>query len=149
MRRILFLAFAIFFVGHALNGWMPEMLRTGPWSTRGAAWLTAGGITIGVIGSLIIPGRVNAYKRPQFLITMFVAMAVCVWALAASSQTLHIFAIAVIGTVRVCSVPMAMLMLMSSRSVPNGNCRRIVFHCWRTWGSVGPLGYWNCPTKLC
>ncbi|MBM46281.1 MAG: MFS transporter, partial [Acidimicrobiaceae bacterium] len=29
VRRILFLAFAIFFVGHALNGWMPEMLRTG------------------------------------------------------------------------------------------------------------------------
>lgn len=119
VRRILVLAFAIFFVGHALNGWMPEMLRAGPWSSRGAAWLTAGGVTIGVIGSLIIPGRVSAYKRPQFLIMMFVAMAVSVWALSASSQTLHVLAIAVIGTVRVCSVPMAMLLLMSSRSVPD------------------------------
>lgn len=141
VRRILFLAFAIFFVGHALNGWMPEMLRTGPWSTRGAAWLTAGGITIGVIGSLIIPGRVNAYKRPQFLITMFVAMAVCVWALAASSQTLHIFAIAVIGIVRVCSVPMAMLMLMSSRSVPDarmGTAGGLFFTAGELGGVSGP-----------
>ena len=141
VRRILFLAFAIFFVGHALNGWMPEMLRTGPWSTRGAAWLTAGGITIGVIGSLIIPGRVNAYKRPQFLITMFVAMAVCVWALAASSQTVHIFAIAVIGTVRVCSVPMAMLMLMSSRSVPDarmGTAGGLFFTAGELGGVSGP-----------
>tara|TARA_B100001250_G_scaffold395151_1_gene399753 strand:+ start:14162 stop:15223 length:1062 start_codon:yes stop_codon:yes gene_type:complete len=141
VRRILSLAFAIFFVGHALNGWMPEMLRTGPWSTRGAAWLTAGGITIGVIGSLIIPGRVNAYKRPQFLITMFVAMAVCVWALAASSQTLHIFAIAVIGTVRVCSVPMAMLMLMSSRSVPDarmGTAGGLFFTAGELGGVSGP-----------
>jgi cyanate permease len=119
VRRILFLAFTIFFVGHALNGWMPEMLRSGPWSTRGAAWLTAGGITVGVIGSLIIPGRVNPHKRPQVLISMFIAMAVAVWALAASSQTLQIFAIAVIGIVRVSSVPMAMLLLMSSRSVPD------------------------------
>lgn len=141
VRRILFLAFAIFFVGHALNGWMPEMLRTGPWSTRGAAWLTAGGITIGVIGSLIIPGQVNAYKRPQFLITMFVAMAVCVWALAASSQTLHIFAIAVIGIVRVCSVPMAMLMLMSSRSVPDarmGTAGGLFFTAGELGGVSGP-----------
>ena len=141
VRRILFLAFAIFFVGHALNGWMPEMLRTGPWSTRGAAWLTAGGITIGVIGSLIIPGRVNAYKRPQFLITMFGAMAVCVWALAASSQTIHIFAIAVIGTVRVCSVPMAMLMLMSSRSVPDarmGTAGGLFFTAGELGGVSGP-----------
>ena len=119
VRRILFLAFMIFFVGHALNGWMPEMLRTGPWSTRGAAWLTAGGITVGVIGSLIIPGRVNPHKRPQFLTLMFAAMAISVWALTASSQTLHLFAIAVIGIVRVSSVPMAMLLLMSSRAVPD------------------------------
>ena len=119
VRRILFLAFTIFFVGHALNGWMPEMLRTGPWSTRGAAWLTAGGITVGVIGSLIIPGRVNPHKRPQFLTMMFIAMGISVWALTVSSQTLHLFAIAVIGIVRVSSVPMAMLLLMSSRSVPD------------------------------
>ena len=109
----------IFFVGHALSGWMPEMLHTGPWSTRGAAWLTAGGITVGVIGSLIIPSRVKAHKRPQVLILMFAAMAVAVWALMASSQTPQIFAVAVIGIVRVSSVPMAMLLLMSSRSVPD------------------------------
>ena len=109
----------IFFVGHALSGWMPEMLHTGPWSTRGAAWLTAGGIAVGVIGSLIIPSRVKAHKRPQVLILMFAAMAVAVWALMASSQTPQIFAVAVIGIVRVSSVPMAMLLLMSSRSVPD------------------------------
>ena len=119
VRRILFLAFMIFFVGHALSGWMPEMLHTGPWSTRGAAWLTAGGIAVGVIGSLIIPSRVKARKRPQVLILMFAAMAVAVWALMASSQTPQIFAVAVIGIVRVSSVPMAMLLLMSSRSVPD------------------------------
>ena len=119
VQRILFLAFMIFFVGHALSGWMPEMLHTGPWSTRGAAWLTAGGITVGVIGSLIIPSRVKAHKRPQVLILMFAAMAVAVWALMASSQTPQIFAVAVIGIVRVSSVPMAMLLLMSSRSVPD------------------------------
>lgn len=119
ISRILLLAFMIFFVSHALGGWMPEMLASQMWSSRGAAWLTAAGVAVGVIGSLVIPSRTAPANRPQVLIGLFVAMAIAVWALALSSQVAQVFAVSVVGIARVSTVPMAMLLLMSSRAVPD------------------------------
>ena len=141
VRRLLFLAFMIFFVGHALTGWMPEMLHSGLWSTRGAAWLTAAGMAVGVIGSLLIPARVAAHARPKVLVAMFGAMAVAVWALAITPQLVQVVAVAVIGIVRVSSVPMAMLLLMSAPRVSDvrmGAAGGLFFTAGELGGVTGP-----------
>jgi CP family cyanate transporter-like MFS transporter len=141
VRRILVLAFMIFFVGHALTGWMPEMLHSGLWSTRGAAWLTATGLGMGVIGSLLIPGRVAPRSRSQVLVAMFGAMAVAVWALAITPQLVQVVAVAIIGIVRVSSVPMAMLLLMSAPRVSDvrmGAAAGLFFTAGELGGVTGP-----------
>lgn len=141
VRRLLFLAFMIFFVGHALTGWMPEMLHSGPWSTRGAAWLTASGIAVGVVGSLLIPGRVAPQARPKVLVAMFGAMAIAVWALVITPQLVQVIAVAVIGVVRVSSVPMAMLLLMSAPRVSDarmGAAAGLFFTAGELGGVTGP-----------
>ena len=111
-----------------------------------AAWLTAGGIAVGVIGSLIIPSRVNSQTTPSSYIDVHCdgRSGLSINGFVANSQ---IFAVAVIGIVRVSSVPMAMLLLMSSRSVPGarmgvaGDCFSLPVNL----GSVRTLDHWCCP----
>ena len=141
VKRLLFLAFMIFFLGHALTGWMPEMLHSGLWSTRGAAWLTATGLGMGVIGSLLIPGRVAPRSRPQVLVAMFGAMSVAVWALAMTPQLVQVVAVVIIGIVRVSSIPMAMLLLMSAPRVSDvrmGAAAGLFFTAGELGGVTGP-----------
>jgi len=141
VKRLLFLAFMIFFLGHALTGWMPEMLHSGLWSTRGAAWLTATGLAVGVIGSLLIPGRVAPRSRPQVLVAMFGAMSVAVWALAMTPQLVQVVAVVIIGIVRVSSIPMAMLLLMSAPRVSDvrmGAAAGLFFTAGELGGVTGP-----------
>jgi len=72
---------------------------------------------------------------------MFGAMAVAVWALAITPQLVQVVAVAIIGIVRVSSVPMAMLLLMSAPRVSDvrmGAAAGLFFTAGELGGVTGP-----------
>ena len=117
VRWVMVLAVGVFFLGHAVGGWMPEMLRVEGWSEAGASWLVAAAILFGIVGSVVLPPLATDARRGPMLTGILLLIAVAVWPLLTSSQAAHVVIAPLIGTGRVVLVPIAMLILMSSPSV--------------------------------
>jgi len=107
----------VFFLGHSVGGWMPDMLRAQGWSETGAAWVVAVAILVGIVGSVVLPPLATDSRRGPMLAGILLIIAVAVWPLLTTSQVAHVAVAPLIGTGRVVLVPIAMLILMSAPSV--------------------------------
>lgn len=117
VRWVMVLAVGVFFVGHSLGGWMPEMLRTSGWSETGAAWVVAAGVLCGIGASVVIPPLATASRRGPMLAVLLVLLAIAIWPLWTDAQAAHLVVAPLIGMARVTLVPISMLILMSSPAV--------------------------------
>jgi len=73
MRTVLYLAVGTFFFGHALNNWLPEILRFGGMDPTSAGLWASIPVVIGMIGALIFPRLAIPERRMKILAALFLA----------------------------------------------------------------------------
>ncbi len=76
-RLVLVLGLGVFFIGHGLGGWMPQVLRehSGFSPMAAANWVALGSL-VGVAASLVVPRRTDRPRLPATLVVMLVVIAV-------------------------------------------------------------------------
>ena len=74
VRLLLSMAVGVFLIGHALNGWLPEMLVHGGMSAVEAGYWSAIPTIIGIIGSLSIPRLAIPARRFTILTALCSAL---------------------------------------------------------------------------
>ncbi|HEV8016262.1 MAG TPA: MFS transporter [Stellaceae bacterium] len=73
MRTVLYLAVGTFFFGHALNNWLPEILRFGGMEPARAGLWASIPVVIGIVGALVFPRLAIPERRMKILAALFVA----------------------------------------------------------------------------
>ena len=73
MRTVLYLAVGTFFFGHALNNWLPEILRFGGMDPAQAGLWASIPVVIGIFGALVFPRLAIPERRMKILAALFVA----------------------------------------------------------------------------
>lgn len=73
MRTVLYLAVGTFFFGHALNNWLPEILRVGGMEPASAGLWASIPVVIGIFGALIFPRLAIPERRMKILAALFLA----------------------------------------------------------------------------
>jgi MFS transporter, CP family, cyanate transporter len=73
MRTVLYLAVGTFFFGHALNNWLPEILRFGGMDATSAGLWASIPVVIGMVGALIFPRLAVPERRMKILAVLFLA----------------------------------------------------------------------------
>ncbi len=71
VRIMLLMSMGIFFFNHALNNWLPEILRSGGMDAATAGYWAAVPSVVGIAGSLLIPRLAVPERRIAILILLF------------------------------------------------------------------------------
>ena len=141
-RLILVLGLGVFFVGHGLGGWMPEVLRehSGFSPMAAANWAALGGL-VGVVASLVVPRSTERRRLPTTMAAMVLLVAVGVVAIVVLPTVLDPIPVAMAG-VRSAMVPLALVALMESEGVDASNTG-VAYGLWfavaEVGGVTGPL----------
>lgn len=71
VRIIMAISIGIFFFGHAINNWLPEILRSGGMSPAQAGFWAAVPVSVGLLGALAIPRLAVGRRRLKVLLALF------------------------------------------------------------------------------
>jgi len=117
VRIVLLLACGIFVFNHALNNWLPEILRTGGMTAAEAGFWASLPSLIGTVAALSLPRFATGSRRlPVFLLTVLLA-ATATLLIAYASGTLLALGLVFQGIARGAMIPIAMFTLMEIREV--------------------------------
>ena len=75
VRIVLLMSIGIFFFNHALNSWLPEILRSGGMDATSAGYWSSVPTAMGIIGALLIPRLAIPSRRLFILFALFVGAA--------------------------------------------------------------------------
>jgi len=142
IRLILLMAFALFFVNHALGTWMPTVLEElgGHSPTAAGAWVGAAGAA-GIVVTATLPGHATPERmyRMMAAILLLTAAAVLVVAFA---PTALMGPTTIISAARAALVPIAIVTLLESDHVTpatTGFANGLWFSVAEVGGVTGPL----------
>jgi CP family cyanate transporter-like MFS transporter len=76
LRTVLYLALGTFFFSHALNNWLPEILRVGGMDLASAGIWASVPVFIGILGALTFPRLATPTRRMKILAFLFAAQMV-------------------------------------------------------------------------
>jgi len=144
VRIILVMSIGIFFVNHALNNWLPELLRSRGLSPAEAGYWASIPTVVGIAGSILIPRLATPHRRLRVMTLLF-----CAAALASLLLHLHpgtgLFAgLFLQGIARSSMMTIAILLLMETPKVPQerlGLAGGLFFTTAEIGGVLGPLTF--------
>jgi MFS transporter, CP family, cyanate transporter len=142
VRLILLMSTGIFFFNHALNNWLPEMLRTGGMDAKSAGFWAATPIAIGVASALLIPRFATPAYRNAILTALFVMAAIATLLLHAGDGVLLGTGLLCQGIARGSMTAITMLCLMEARSVSSrftGSASGLYFTAGELGGVLGSV----------
>ena len=117
VRIVLLLAVGIFIFNHALNNWLPEILRTGGMNSTEAGFWASIPSLVGTVAALTLPRYATGSRRiPTLLATVLFAAAATVL-IAYSQGGLLGFGLILQGIARGSMIPIAMFVLMETREI--------------------------------
>ena len=117
VRLVLVLAVGIFVFNHALNNWLPEILRTGGMTAAEAGYWSSLPSLIGALSALTLPRFATSSRRiPLLLVTVLFAAAATVLIAYANGALLGLGLI-LQGIARGSMIPIAMFVLMETPEV--------------------------------
>lgn len=117
MRQVLTICLLSFFLSHALNNWLPEILTDAGHSDDAAGYLAALSITVGILGSLTIARLAPSNRRAVGLVTIFVVIAVAVSGLGRLPFPVLLVALALLGFARAGVNPLLFLEIMDDPDI--------------------------------
>jgi cyanate permease len=141
MRTVLYLAVGTFFFGHALNNWLPEILRVGGMEPARAGFWASIPVVIGIVGALIFPRLAIPERRMMILAALFVAQMLAPLCIEWDGDTL-ILGLIFQGLARGTLSVVVVLVMMELREVDTGRmgaAAGMYFTAGEIGGVLGPL----------
>src|SRR5579875_1152985 len=141
MRTVLYLAVGTFFFGHALNNWLPEILRFGGMDPARAGLWASIPVVIGIFGALIFPRLAIPERRMKILAALFLAQLLAPLCIEWSGDAL-ILGLVLQGLARGTLSVVVVLVMMELREVDGGRmgaAAGMYFTAGEIGGVLGPL----------
>jgi MFS transporter, CP family, cyanate transporter len=141
MRTVLYLAVGTFFFGHALNNWLPEILRVGGMAPARAGLWASIPVVIGIFGALIFPRLAIPERRMMILAALFLAQLLAPLCIEWGGGTL-ILGLILQGLARGTLSVVVVLVMMELREVDGsrmGAAAGMYFTAGEIGGVLGPL----------
>lgn len=142
VQIVLLMAIGVFFVNHAMNNWLPEMLRSKGWNAAQAGYLAALPTTVGIAGSLIVPRFAVGDRRVLVVALLFLSMLTSAILLLAAHDWTLILPLVLFGITRTSTPALVILLLMETRGVRadrHGLVGGMYFVAGEIGGALGPL----------
>ena len=144
MRLILVMSIGIFFINHALNNWLPEILQGRGFSPVEAGFWAAIPSSVGILGVLIIPRLATPQRRLRILGALFLAALGASLLLHATAPGFLLTGLVLQGIARGSMMTVAVLLLMETPHVPPerlGLAGGLFFTAAEIGGMLGPLSF--------
>ena len=142
VRIVLAMAVGSFILAHALNNWLPEILRSRGYTEVEAGFWATLPVAVGLVGTILIPRFATPGRRLAILIALFALAGVSIVWLAATSPPAIVLGLATLGVARSAMWPVVMLILMGLRDVDHSNMGAaggLFFALGELGGVVGPI----------
>lgn len=142
IQIVLVMGAGIFFFGHGLNNWLPELLRTGGMNPVVAGYWAALPTLVGIVAVLIIPRLATGPRASPVLLALFGCAFFSVLLLNTTPGLAMTAALVLMGVARSCLMPVAILVLMESHKVSSQNmgaASALFFTTAETGAVLGPL----------
>lgn len=142
VQLILLIAVGMFFINHALNNWLPEILRANGLSVSAAGYVAAVPTLVGIAGSLIIPRLAIPARRMAILIVLFAVSIVSALLLHSANVSVLLVALLIMGVMRGAAIPIATLILIEARGIDksrHGLAVGLFFAAGEVGGVLGPV----------
>lgn len=144
VQWVLVLAIGSFILAHAINGWLPEILRQRGYSEVHAGYWSTLPVIVGLIGTVLIPRYATAGRRVSILLALYTLAAVSVAWLAVTEPPWISVGLVLLGIARSAMWPIAMLILMSAPGVGHRNMGAaggLFFALGELGGVTGPIAF--------
>ena len=142
VRLVLAMGPGIFMFNHALNNWLPELLRVGGMSAAAAGYWSAIPTAVGVCGALLIPRHATPERRFPILVALCIAAAVASLCLHSGVAPILLFGLVLQGFVRGGLTIILVLTLVEMPGVQEryaGTASGLFFSAAEVGGVAGPL----------
>ncbi len=142
VRLVLAMSVGIFMFNHALNNWLPELLRVGGMSAALAGYWAAIPTAVGVFGALLIPRHATPERRFPILFALCLAAAVASLCLHADVGPILLTGLVLQGFVRGGLTIILVLTLVEMPGVEEryaGTASGLFFSAAEVGGVAGPL----------
>jgi cyanate permease len=121
VRIVLLMSVGVFFVNHALNQWLPEILRAGGMAPDAAGYWASIPTAVAIFGSLMIPRLAVPSRRIPLLAGLMVCLGVATLLIQTGPGALLALALLLQGIARSSLMSISMLVLMDARGVSQKN----------------------------
>jgi cyanate permease len=111
------MSMGVFFFNHALNNWLPEILRSGGMDARSAGFWSAIPTAIGIAAALLIPRLATPGYRHSILAALFSSAAVATLLFHSGGGILLALGLVFQGIARGAMTSITMLCLLEARNV--------------------------------
>lgn len=142
VRLVLAMSVGIFFVNHALNQWLPEILQSGGMAAETAGFWAAIPTAVGIAAALLIPRFAVPSRRFAMLAILFVALGFATLLIHSGQGAPLAIALILQGIARSSMMTIAVLILMDARGVDRQNAgaaNGLFFSTAEIGGVLGPL----------
>lgn len=144
VRLLLVLSIGIFFINHALNNWLPEILLSRGLTPVAAGYWSSIPAIVGIIGALIVPRLATPEHRLKVLGALFLATLAASLLLQTAPGAPMFVGLVIQGLARGSMMTVAILILMEMPSVPKerlGLAGGLFFTTAEIGGVLGPLSF--------
>lgn len=117
VRLILLMSTGTFFFNHALNNWLPEILRSGGMDAKSAGFWAALPTAVGIAAALVIPRLATPRYRHSILAGLFLSAATATMMFHLDSGLLLALGLVCQGIARGAMTSVTMLCLLEARNV--------------------------------
>ncbi|WP_157966359.1 MFS transporter [Oceanibium sediminis] len=142
VRLILLMSVCIFFINHALNNWLPEILRAKGFTPVDAGYWAAIPSSVGILSGLLIPRLATPERRLPVMILLFAAAMLATVLLQFQAGALLAPGLVLQGLARGAMMTVAVLVLMETPNLPQkslGLAGGLFFTTAEIGGVLGPV----------
>lgn len=142
VRLVLLIAVGIFFINHALNNWLPEILRANGLNSSTAGYVASVPTIIGIAGALVIPRLAIPTRRLFILIALFGITVISTLLLQSRDVPILLFGLLLMGIARGAAVPIATLVLIEAKGIDKSRLGLVIglfFAAGEIGGVLGPV----------
>jgi len=144
VRLILLMSIGIFFINHAMNNWLPEILRSREFTSVAAGYWSALPAAVGIVGAIIVPRLATPNRRLTILAILFLCALVASLLLHSNLAPLLATGLILQGLARGAMMTVAILILMETPNVPPerlGLAGGLFFTTAEVGGVLGPITF--------
>lgn len=144
VRLILLMSIGIFFINHAMNNWLPEILRSRNFTPVEAGYWAAVSAAVGIAGAVLVPRLATPDRRLAILATLFLCALLASLLLQGKFLPLLAAGLILQGLARGAMMTVAILILMETPNVPQerlGLAGGLFFTTAEVGGVLGPVTF--------